>query len=110
MERKRLLYLVSSDPRVSPFDINMAYDAGFDAAVLLARAGASVILTSRGRASAGAAAQEIGELFGVAVEPRAAPTEADRAALAAESEIVLATGAAGVQLLARKTIETLKGP
>src|SRR5438093_6495721 len=33
MERKRLLYLVSSDPRVSPFDINMAYDAGFDAVV-----------------------------------------------------------------------------
>ena len=220
MERKRLLYLVSSDPRVSPFDINMAYDAGFDAVVpypsvdvgmvpglvqdimfsrgakgarfssvffsgsslaaseamlkaaraslfppfllglmidpkgayttaaalvarvaalartrgpgdlpgvrvvvlagtggvgraaaaLLARAGASVILTSRGRASAVAAAQEIGELFGVAVEPRAAPAEADRAALAAESDIVLATGAAGVPLLSRKTIETLKGP
>src|SRR2546425_6378659 len=33
MERKRLLYLVSSDPRVSPFDINMAYDAGFDAVI-----------------------------------------------------------------------------
>src|SRR5256885_11857010 len=33
MERKRLLYLVSSDPCVSPFDINMAYDAGFDAVV-----------------------------------------------------------------------------
>src|SRR5258705_13937901 len=32
-ERKRLLYLVSSDPRVSPFDINMAYDAGFDAVI-----------------------------------------------------------------------------
>ena len=220
MERKRLLYLVSSDPRVSPFDINMAYDAGFDAVVpyasvdvktvpalvqdimfsrgakgarcsavffsgssltiseamlktaraslfppfllglmidpkgayttaaalvarvaalgrtrgpgeisglkvlvlagtggvgraaaaLLARAGASVILTSRGRASAVAAAQEIGELFGVAVEPRAAPTEADRAALAAESDIVLATGAAGVRLLSKRSIETLKGP
>src|SRR6266849_6321416 len=33
MERKRLLYLVSSDPQVSPFDINMAYDAGFDAVI-----------------------------------------------------------------------------
>ncbi len=33
MERKRLLYLVSSDRRVSPFDINMAYDAGFDAVI-----------------------------------------------------------------------------
>jgi methylene-tetrahydromethanopterin dehydrogenase len=220
MERKRLLYLVSSDPRVSPFDINMAYDAGFDAVVpygsvdagmvaglvqdimfsrgakgarfssvffsgsslagseemlraaraslfppfllglmidpkgayttaaalvaraaalartrgpgevaglrvlvlagtggvgraaaaLLARAGASVILTSRGRESASAAAREVGELFGATVEPRAAPAEAERAALAAESDIVLATGAAGVVLLSRGTIETLKGP
>lgn len=33
MERKHLLYLVSSDPRVSPFDINMAYDAGFEAVI-----------------------------------------------------------------------------
>jgi len=33
VERKRLLYLVSSDPQVSPFDINMAYDAGFDAVI-----------------------------------------------------------------------------
>jgi methylene-tetrahydromethanopterin dehydrogenase len=33
LERKRLLYLVSSDAQVSPFDINMAYDAGFDAVV-----------------------------------------------------------------------------
>jgi methylene-tetrahydromethanopterin dehydrogenase len=33
LERKRLLYLVSSDPQVSPFDINMAYDAGFDVVV-----------------------------------------------------------------------------
>src|SRR5262249_20903049 len=33
VERKRLLYLVSSDPSVSPFDINMAYDAGFDAVI-----------------------------------------------------------------------------
>jgi len=220
MERKRLLYLVSSDPRVSPFDINMAYDAGFDAVVpypsvdvgmvpglvqdimfsrgakgarfssvffsgsslaaseamlkaaraslfppfllglmidpkgayttaaalvarvaalartrgpgelpgvrvvvlagtggvgraaaaLLARAGATVILTSRSRESASVAAHEIGELFGAAVEPRATPAEADRGALAAESDIVLATGAAGVPLLSRKTIETLKGP
>ncbi len=31
MSRKRLLYIVSADPQVSPFDINMAYDAGFDA-------------------------------------------------------------------------------
>src|SRR5215831_19377657 len=39
MERKRLLYLLSSDARVSPFDINMAYDAGFDAVVPYAPVG-----------------------------------------------------------------------
>ncbi|HEU5323986.1 MAG TPA: NAD(P)-dependent methylenetetrahydromethanopterin dehydrogenase, partial [Methylomirabilota bacterium] len=33
MPKKSLLYLISSDPRVSPFDINMAYDAGFDAVI-----------------------------------------------------------------------------
>src|SRR5439155_24401590 len=33
MERKRLLYLVSSVPVVSPFAVNMAYAAGFDAVV-----------------------------------------------------------------------------
>lgn len=31
MDRKRLLYIVSAEPHVSPFDINMAYDCGFDA-------------------------------------------------------------------------------
>ncbi len=220
MERKRLLYLVSSDPRASPFDINMAYDAGFDAvipyasvdvemvpglvqdimfsrgargarfsslffssssvaaaegmlqaarttlfppfflglmvdpkggyttaAALLARAaslcrakaigekgrlkilvaagtgsvglaaaalaahdGAAVTLTSRSQASASAAAREIATLFGATVEPRVAAREADLADLAAKSDVVLATGAAGAPLLSRTTIESLKGP
>ncbi len=220
MDRKRLLYLLSSDPRVSPFDINMAYDAGFDAvipyasvdvgmvsglvqdimfsrgakgarfsslffsgsnvaraesmlqaarrtlfppflmglmidpkggyttaaalvarvtlvdrgrrpgvtgrlkvlvaagtggvgkaaAALLARAGASVTLTSRSQASAAAAAQEIADLFGATVEPRTAGGEAERAALAAQADIVLATGAAGVQLLSKQSLDALKGP
>jgi methylene-tetrahydromethanopterin dehydrogenase len=219
VERKRLLYLVSSDPHVSPFDINMAYDAGFDAVVpyaavdagmvrglvqdimfsrgakgarfssvcftgsdvavaeamlraartslfppfvlglmvdpkggyttaaalvarvsalrgaagrgvsrprvlvaagtggvgraaaaLLAREGASVVLTSRRAESAVAATQEIAELFGATVEPRAVSGEADLAALAAEADIILATGAAGVQLLSKPAIAALKGP
>lgn len=33
MDRKHLLYMMSSDPHVSPFDVNMAYDAGFDAVI-----------------------------------------------------------------------------
>ncbi len=220
MERKRLLYLVASDPRVSPFDINMAYDAGFDvvvpyaqveigavaglvqdimfsrgpkgarfssiffsgssvgtaegmlraarqalfppfllglmvdpkggyttaaalvartaalsrsrgpgpldrlralvmagtggvgraAAALLAREGAKVVLTSRAAASAKAAADEIAALFGVAIEPQAAAGEADLVRLAAQSDIVVAAGAAGVRLLSRAGLETLKGP
>lgn len=220
MEKKRLLYLVSADARVSPFDINMAYDAGFDAVVpyaamdvaavpglvqdimfsrgakgarfsslffssasvaaaeamlkaarralfppfqvglmvdpkggyttaaaLLARAasicrdrgmgeigrlrilvaagtggvgraaaamaageGARVTLTSRRAASAAEAAEELATLFGAKVEPCAAPGENELAALAARADVILATGAAGVPLLSRLTIESLKGP
>jgi len=43
MDRKHLLYLVSSDPLVSPFDINMAYDAGFDAVIPYAGVTASAV-------------------------------------------------------------------
>lgn len=32
-ERKHLLYFLTSDPHPSPFDINMAYDAGFHAVI-----------------------------------------------------------------------------
>lgn len=33
MERKHLLYFLTTDPYPSPFDINMAYDAGFHAVI-----------------------------------------------------------------------------
>jgi len=33
MERKHLLYLFSTDATASPFDVNMAYDAGFHAVI-----------------------------------------------------------------------------
>ncbi|HEV8702562.1 MAG TPA: methylene-tetrahydromethanopterin dehydrogenase N-terminal domain-containing protein [Candidatus Polarisedimenticolia bacterium] len=220
MERKRLLYLISADARVSPFDINMAYDAGFDAvipyarvdaadvpglvqdimfsrgakgarfsslffssagvasaegmlkaarrtlfppfqvglmidpkggyttaAALLARAaalcrdrgmgeigrlrvlvaagtggvgraaaamaaqdGARVVLTSRSAAAAAAAGKELETLFGARVEACAAPGEGELAALAARSDVIFATGAAGVSLLTTRSIESLKGP
>lgn len=219
MERKRLLYLIAADPRVSPFDINMAYDAGFDAvipyagvaiadvaglvqdvmfsrggkgarfsalffsgsdvraaegmlaaarrtlfppfllplmvdpkggyttaAALLARAGAvcrgaglpgwdrlrvlvaagtggvgraaaamaaregaRVTLTSRRAASAEAAAADIREILGAEVRPAAAPHESDLLALAADADLILATGAAGVRLVSRRGLESLKG-
>jgi methylene-tetrahydromethanopterin dehydrogenase len=31
VDRKKILYIVAAEPHVSPFDVNMAYDAGFDA-------------------------------------------------------------------------------
>jgi methylene-tetrahydromethanopterin dehydrogenase len=38
MDRKRILYAFSTDPVVSPFDVNVAYDAGFDVVYPLAEA------------------------------------------------------------------------
>jgi len=43
MDRKHLLYMMSADERVSPFDVNMAYDAGFDAVIPYAGVTASEI-------------------------------------------------------------------
>ncbi len=33
MERPHLLHMITPEPNVSPFDVNMAYDAGFDAVI-----------------------------------------------------------------------------
>ena len=220
MDRKRLLYIVSAEPHVSPFDINMAYDGGFDAvlpyggvragsvrglvqdimfsrgakgarasallvasadlgeaeaafaaaraalldpfriglmidpkgayttaAALLAKveavrraggmgglAGASVLvlggtggvgraaaamaaadgarvtLVSRDVVRAQVAAAEVAALYGVEVAARGAAGEADRAALAAGSDVVLATGAAGAVLLGEPAVRALRGP
>jgi methylene-tetrahydromethanopterin dehydrogenase len=218
--RKRLVYIVSADPQVSPFDINMAYDAGFDAvlpyagvpadavrgltqdimfsrgpkgarssalfvttsdpgtaeamlraaaaalfdpfriglmidpkggyttaaaliaktavilrargrdglkgsrvlilggtggvgraaAALAAADGARVVLASRTPERASAATRQIRELFGAEVAPETAPDEPARAALARQSDVVLATGSAGVALLAAATVKALGGP
>jgi methylene-tetrahydromethanopterin dehydrogenase len=219
MERKRLLYILSADPQVSPFDINMAYDAGFDAVVpyaavrdaavkglvqdmmfsrgpkgarctallvassdqaeaeaafraareslfdpyriglmidpkggyttaaaLLAKVavllrergipglqgrsvvvlggtggvgraaaamaaldGARVLLASRTAARAAEAAREARDLHHADVAAVAAPTEADRAALAAKADVVLATGAAGAVMLSAGSVAALTG-
>jgi len=220
VERKRLLYIVSAEPHVSPFDINMAYDCGFDAvlpyggvraasvrglvqdimfsrgpkgarasALLVASAdlgeaeaafaaaraalfdpfriglmidpkgayttaaavlakveaqrragglgglagvsllvlggtggvgraaaamaaadGARVTLVSRDGARAQAAAAEVKALFGVEVAARGAAAESDRVLLASGSDVVLATGAAGVALLGETSVRSLPGP
>src|SRR2546427_4829101 len=83
---------------------------GKAAAAPAARDGAAVTLTSRSRDSAEAAARGIASLFGATVEPRAAAGETDLASPAPKADVVLATGAAGAQLLSRATILSLKGP
>ena len=219
MTRKHLVYIVSADPQVSPFDINMAYDAGFDAvmpyagvapeavrgltqdimfsrgpkgarasalfvtssdpgtaeamlraassalfepfriglmidpkggyttaaalvaktaailrargreglkgarvlvlggtggvgraaAALAAADGARVVLASRSRERAAAAARQIQELFGAEVAPQAGADEPARAGLARQADVIFATGSAGVTLLAAATVRSLGG-
>jgi methylene-tetrahydromethanopterin dehydrogenase len=43
MERRRLLYITAAEPHVSPFDVNMAYDAGFDAVIPYGGVGAGAV-------------------------------------------------------------------
>jgi methylene-tetrahydromethanopterin dehydrogenase len=80
------------------------------AAALAARDGARVVLTSRRLDGAQRAAEEIRGLFGVAVEPRQADSEEAFARLASESEVILATGAAGVRLLSQESLRRIGGP
>ena len=83
---------------------------GRAAAGMAAAAGARVLLASRDAARAQAAAREVADLFGATVEPRAASGEKEAAGLAAEADIVLATGAAGVRFLSTSSIAGLEGP
>ncbi|HZN03187.1 MAG TPA: methylene-tetrahydromethanopterin dehydrogenase N-terminal domain-containing protein [Candidatus Polarisedimenticolia bacterium] len=83
---------------------------GRAAAGMAAAAGARVLLTSRDTARAQAAAREVADLFGAAVESRAASGEKESAALVAEADVVLATGAAGARLLSRASLAGMKGP
>jgi len=72
---------------------------GRRAAVMLAREGAQVTLTSRDAAKAAEACREIKNRFGVDTTPAGATTEEDRGRVIAGAEIVIAAGAAGAQLL-----------
>ncbi len=68
-------------------------------AVLLAAAGAQVILTSRRLDRAEAACQAMNQRFGVSLTPcQVADSESTQAALT-DAQIVLAAGAAGIELL-----------
>ena len=72
---------------------------GQRAAVLLAREGAHVAITGRKRAAVQNACDLINRQFGVHAEAIEAPTHAQRGAAIADAQIVLATGAAGIDLL-----------
>ena len=80
------------------------------AAALAARDGARVILTSRRLDGAQQAVGEVRNLFGVEVEPRQADSEEAIAKVAADSQVLLATAAAGVKLLSQQTLRKLGGP
>ncbi|MBT9097623.1 methylenetetrahydrofolate dehydrogenase [Methylovulum psychrotolerans] len=72
---------------------------GQRAAVMLAQEGASVSLTARTFARAEQACDTMRARFGVELTPVEAFGHEDRAAAIADAHIVLATGAAGVELL-----------
>ncbi len=72
---------------------------GQRAAVMLARAGAEVSLTSRRLDQARAACQAVQTRFGVSVTPVEAADHQARAAAIAQAHVVFSTGAAGVPLL-----------
>lgn len=72
---------------------------GQRAAVLLAREGVDVVMTGRKLAAVQAACDLIKTQFGVDARAIEAPTNAERGAAIAGAHIVLATGAAGIQLL-----------
>jgi hypothetical protein len=72
---------------------------GQRAAVLLAREGADVSITSRSLANAGAACEAMQNRFGVTLTPIEATDNAARANAILDSHIVFAAGAAGAALL-----------
>jgi hypothetical protein len=72
---------------------------GMRAAVMLAREGATVSLTSRQMERAKASCDQIQQRFGLTVTPVQAFSNADRAAALDDAHVCFATGAAAAQLL-----------
>lgn len=72
---------------------------GSRAAVMLAREGVEVTLTSRKEEQAQKAVEAIHTRFGITVKGIAAPDVASRAAAIEGADIVIATGAGGIELL-----------
>ena len=73
---------------------------GQRAALMLAKAGAGeILLTSRQQSRANKTATDLRDRFGVEVTPIEAPTTEDRAKILEGAQILIATGATGVELL-----------
>jgi hypothetical protein len=72
---------------------------GGRAAVMLARAGARVAVTSRSKERSSQACRHLNGRYGVEIEPLGAETREQRAGLIQDANIVMAAGAAGVSLL-----------
>ena len=73
---------------------------GQRAAVMLAKAGAGeILLTSRQQGRANKTATDLRQRFGLEVTPIEAPTAEDRAKILEGAQILIATGATGVELL-----------
>lgn len=87
LEGKRAVVLAGTGP------------VGMRAAVMLAKEGARVAITSRKRERAEAAAQAISTRFKIEVETIEAPDNASRERAIEGAQVVFATGAAGVRLL-----------
>ena len=79
---------------------------GQRAAVMLTREGADVVLCSRGQARAEAACEAIKQRFDVDISPLGAATDEERTKAVEDAQIVIATGAAGIQLLSRDAWES----
>ena len=72
---------------------------GQRAAVMLAKAGAQVVMTSRSLARASAACQAMNARFDLALQPAEASDPTTTAACLIGAQIVMTTGAAGLELL-----------
>ena len=79
---------------------------GQRAAVMLTGEGAEVVLCSRGQERAEATCAAIKDRFGADITPLGTATSEDRARAVEDAQIVIATGAAGVQLLDREAWES----
>ena len=75
---------------------------GQRAAVMLTGEGADVVLCSRGQERAEATCAAIKNRFGADITPLGTATAEDRSRAVEDAQIVIATGAAGVQLLDRE--------